>query len=181
FRRVKTKGRGKTYYDPADPSPNIHRISDLINDVLKTSQVDVLSLNENETICFASMLNDQIKLNQQQGSFEKQLLEAAIILTKPFPARIDLHTTVFSATLTRKKEAIVPAFKVKVLRATGAGDAWNAGNILGYGNALSDECRLLLANAVAAYYISEPHGVHPTRQNLIKFIKNSTLKSEIQL
>jgi sugar/nucleoside kinase (ribokinase family) len=62
---------------------------------------------------------------------------------------------------------------VKVLRATGAGDAWDAGNILGDANALSDECRLALANAVAAYYISDPVGSHPTRRKLVRFIEKS--------
>jgi sugar/nucleoside kinase (ribokinase family) len=89
------------------------------------------------------------------------------------PARIDLHTTAFSATFTNKNEVVVPAFKIKALRATGAGDAWNAGNIIGDGNALSDQCRLTLANAVAACYLSDPEGRHPTRQKLVKFIENS--------
>ncbi|MGW8289582.1 MAG: hypothetical protein ACWGNP_04850, partial [Candidatus Bathyarchaeia archaeon] len=76
-----------------------------------------------------------------------------------------------------KKEVIVPTFKVKALRTTGGGDAWNAGNILGDGNALSDECRLTLANAIAAYYLSDPNGAHPTRLKLAKFVENSTLNS----
>jgi len=84
-----------------------------------------------------------------------------------------LHTTAFSATVTKKKEVVVPAFKVKVLRATGAGDAWNAGNILGDDNDLSDECRLALANAVAACYLANPAGSHPTRQNLVQFIEEA--------
>jgi sugar/nucleoside kinase (ribokinase family) len=98
-------------------------------------------------------------------------MEAARVLAKNLPARIDLHTTLFSATFTKKNEVAVPAFKDKTLRATGAGDAWNAGNIIGYGNNLSDECRLALANAVSAYYLSDIHGSHPTRQKLGKFIK----------
>jgi sugar/nucleoside kinase (ribokinase family) len=98
-------------------------------------------------------------------------MDAARVLAKHLPARIDLHTTVFSATFTKKNEIIVPAFKVKALRATGAGDAWNAGNIIGDANALSDECRLVLANAIAAYYLSDSQGSHPTRQKLAKFLR----------
>ena len=85
-------------------------------------------------------------------------MEAARILAKLLPARIDLHTTAFSATLKGKSEVVVPTFKVKVFRATGAGDAWDAGNILGDQNGLSDECRLMLANAVSACYLSDPDG-----------------------
>jgi sugar/nucleoside kinase (ribokinase family) len=179
FRRVKTKGKGKTYYDTADPTPNRDKIPELMNNVLKTSQVDVLSLNENEAICYAAMLNDEISGNQQKRRFDELAMEAARVLAKHLPARIDLHTTVFSATFTKKKEVVVPAFNVKTLRATGAGDAWNAGNILGDGNALSDECRLALANAVSAYYLSDPYGAHPTRRKLVKFVENSALNSSV--
>jgi sugar/nucleoside kinase (ribokinase family) len=180
FRRVKTRGKGKTYYDTADPTPNTDKIPELLRNVLKPSHVDVLSLNENEAICYAAMLNDEISQNQPKRRFDDLAMEAARVLAKNLPARIDLHTTVFSATITKKTEVVVPAFKVKALRATGAGDAWNAGNIVGDGNALSDESRLTLANAVSAHYLSEPHGAHPTRRKLATFIENLTLHSSVR-
>ena len=96
-------------------------------------------------------------------------MEAARVLAKHLPSRIDLHTTDFSATLKGDKEVVVPSFKVTALRATGAGDAWCAGNILGDHNELSDECRLMLANAVAACYLSDAEGVHPTKEKLSRF------------
>jgi sugar/nucleoside kinase (ribokinase family) len=101
-------------------------------------------------------------------------MEAARVLAKHLPARIDLHTTVFSATLKGKTETAGPTFKVKVLRATGAGDAWNAGNILGDRNGLSDQCRLMLANTVSACYLSDPEGKHPTWNKLSMFLRNNT-------
>lgn len=173
FYRAKAKGKAKTYYDTADPTPNKDKIPALMEKVLNTPQVDILSLNENEAICYASLLNGTIEANQRTLSFDELAMEAARSLAKHLPARIDLHTTAFSATVTKKKEVIVPAFKVKVLRATGAGDAWNAGNILGDGNALSDECRLALANAVAACYLADAEGMHPTRRKLVEFIENA--------
>jgi sugar/nucleoside kinase (ribokinase family) len=173
FRRAKAKGKGKTYYDTADPTPNRDKIPELMEKVLKTRQVDVLSLNENEAICYAAILNDEISEQHGKRRFDELAMDAARVLAKHLPARIDLHTTAFSATFTKKNEIIVPAFKVKALRATGAGDAWNAGNILGDGNALSDECRLALANAVSACYLSDPEGMHPTRRKLVEFIENA--------
>jgi sugar/nucleoside kinase (ribokinase family) len=173
FGRVKKKRKGRTYYDTADPTPNRGRVPELMRNVLKTSLVDVLSLNENEAICYASLLNDEISVRRGQRRFDELALDAARVLAKHLRGRIDLHTTVFSATFTGKREVVVPSFKVKVLRATGAGDAWDAGNILGDANALSDECRLALANAVAAYYISDPEGSHPTRRKLVRLIKKS--------
>jgi sugar/nucleoside kinase (ribokinase family) len=176
FHRAKAKGKGKTYYDTADPTPNRNKIPKLMEKVLKTREVDVLSLNENEAICYAVLLNKAISEKQKKLRFNELAMEAARVLVEHLPARIDLHTTAFSATVTKKKEVVVPAFKVKALRATGAGDAWNAGNILGDGNALSDECRLALANAVSACYLSDSEGMHPARRKLVKFIENAAKK-----
>ena len=86
-----------------------------------------------------------------------------------------MHTTTFSVTVTKERAVFVPAFKIKPLRATGAGDAWDAGNLLGDANGLSDDCRLTLANAVSACYLSDPEGNHPTKQKLVKFLKESTI------
>ena len=174
FHTVKSKGKGKTYYDTADPTPNRDKIPELLQNVLKTSEVDILSLNESEAICYAAALTDEIIEQNGKVRLEELAMEAARVLAKNLSARIDLHTTVFSATFTKKSETIVPTFKVKVLRATGAGDAWNAGNILADANDLSDECRLTLANAVSACYLASPDGLHPTPTKLIEFIEKAT-------
>jgi sugar/nucleoside kinase (ribokinase family) len=172
FDRVKQKDKGKTFYDPADPNPNANAIPDLIEKVLKTEKVDILSLNENEAITFANLLAKDFKETHARLRFAELAMKAARVLAKRFPARIDLHTTAFSATFKGKKEVVVPAFNVKVSRATGAGDAWDAGNIFGDHNELSDESRLMFANAVAACYISDPDGLHPTKEKLSSFLRD---------
>ena len=93
--------------------------------------MDILSVNENEAICYASQLSSEIEELKKRLRFEELAKESTRILASHLSARVDLHTTNFSATFTKKGETVVPAFKVPVLRATGAGDAWNAGNILG--------------------------------------------------
>ncbi|MCW4007184.1 MAG: carbohydrate kinase family protein [Candidatus Bathyarchaeota archaeon] len=173
FGRAKANGKGKTYYDTADPMPNKEKLPGLIQKVLQTPKVDILSLNENEAICYASLFSEEIIRNEQNLSFEALAMEAARVLAKHLTARIDLHTTAFAASIAKKKEIVIPALKVSALRATGAGDAWNAGNIIGDAAGVSDECRLALANAVAAYYLASLDGAHPTRQALTKFIENA--------
>jgi sugar/nucleoside kinase (ribokinase family) len=64
-----------------------------------------------------------------------------------------------------------PAYDVELRRSTGAGDAWNAGNIFGALLGLTTAFRLCLANAVAGYYVSSKRAVHPTVDDLIAFIK----------
>jgi ribokinase len=170
FNRVKQKGKGKGFYDTADPNPNVNAIPELIEKVLKTEIVDILSLNENEAITYADLLDKEFKEKHTRLGFAEMALKAARVLAKRLSARIDLHTTTFSATFKGKSEVVVPAFNIKVFRATGAGDAWNAGNILGDHNGLSDEARLMLANTVAARYLSDPDGLHPTKEKLAKFL-----------
>ncbi len=170
FRQVKAAGKGKTYYDSADPTPKPNEIEGLIQKVLKTSHVDIISLNENEAVTYASLLDKNFKADRQHLGFADLAMEASRVLAKNVLARIDLHTTAFSATLKGKHEVVVPTFKVKALRATGAGDSWDAGNIIGDWNGLSNECRLALANAVAACYISDTEGKHPTKTKLADFL-----------
>jgi sugar/nucleoside kinase (ribokinase family) len=174
FRRAKDRGRGKTYYDTADPAANIEKMPKLIKKGLQSKYVDILSVNENEAICYASQLSDRIKKVEKALGPNDLAKESARILASHLSTRVDLHTTRFSATFTKNGETTVSALKVPVLRITGAGDAWNAGNILGDAYGLSDEHRLALANAVAAYYVSHPQGEHPTRKQLVRFCKKLT-------
>ncbi len=173
FKRAKAKGKCKTYLDTADPLPNEEEIPRLIEKVLKTNYVDILSVNENEAVTFASLLSGEIFKQRKKIEFNELALLSAQILAKNLQARIDLHTTTFSVTVRSEGAVFVPAFKIKPLRATGAGDAWDAGNLIGDANGLSDECRLTLANAVSACYLSDPEGVHPSRQKLAKFLRKA--------
>jgi sugar/nucleoside kinase (ribokinase family) len=173
FQRVK-RGKGKTYFDTADPTPNREKIPDLMEIVLKTELLDIVSLNENEAVTYASLISGDFSEESIGGKrSDKLALEASKLLAGQLPARIDLHTTGFSGTFKKKSEVVVPTFKVNALRATGAGDSWNAGNILGDSYNLSTESRLTLANAVAACYISSPSGSHPTREQLIRFLEKN--------
>ena len=170
FRHTKAKGKGRTCCDTADPNPNDRKIPALVRSVLRSTDLDILSLNENEAVSYAKQVSNGGKERKKSLALEEEAKECAKILAARLSARVDLHTTSFSATSARKGLTIVPSFRVPVLRATGAGDAWNAGNILGDANGLSDACRLTLANAVAAYYVSSPRGEHPTRRQLARFL-----------
>jgi sugar/nucleoside kinase (ribokinase family) len=171
FRTVKALGKGKTYFDTADPAPNREKIPELMETILKSRLVDVLSLNENEAVTYATQLRGDFRAELNTLSFEELAMNSARFLADQLSARIDFHTTSFSVTFNGGNQVMVPAFNVKTLRVTGAGDAWNAGNILADAHNLSDECRLTLANAVAACYLANPNGVHPSREQVKRFIK----------
>jgi sugar/nucleoside kinase (ribokinase family) len=183
FRYVKTKGKGVTYYDTADPLPNEEEIPTLVEHVLMKDFVDILSINENEAVQYATCINPKhvTLLRKKYRKLEKLALECAVLLAEYLSARIDLHTTAYSATFCKnKKPQVVSSFKVKTLRATGAGDSWNAGNIYADQQGLSDKIRLTFANAVAAYYVSNPNGAHPTISQLKSFLKKAVTEPRPQ-
>jgi len=176
FSYVRKEGKGKTYYDTADPSSEKEDIPELVEKVLLRNLIDIFSINENEALCYASQLDKKVSNLRKAMKLDELAKECARILAQKLSAQADLHTTTFAGTFTRNLEVMVPAFKVSVLRATGAGDAWNAGNIFGDALGLPDSCRLTLANAVAAYYISSPAGEHPTLRKLVDFCSKQLSK-----
>jgi len=169
FNYVKNNGKAKTYYDTGDPSPNKNHIPKLMKKVLLKKNLDIFGVNENEAFIYASQLNPEVKSLQKKLAHHDLAKKCAQILAKHISARVDLHTSAFAGSFTKDNEVIVPAFHVSALRSTGAGDAWNAGNIFGDALGLPDSCRLTLANAVAVYYVSSPTAEHPAMRKLIEF------------
>lgn len=161
FSRVKESGKGKTFLDIGDPTSKKQKLKILIKKILKKDLVDAFSVNENELKQICETLN--IKKKQDLQTLLSKL-------SSEVNFRIDLHTASFSATAINGKITIAPTFKVKVLRITGAGDAWNAGNIYGWGIKLDDKERLIIANALAAHYISNRKPTHPNMNQLISFL-----------
>lgn len=172
FERVKESGEGKTYYDTGDPSPNKTAIPKLLKSVLKRDLVDIFSVNENEAFQYASQVDSKERGLKKVNHLDAAK-ECARTLAKHMSCRVDLHTSAFSGSFAGDNEVIVPAFPVSELRSTGAGDSWNAGNIYGDAHKFPDSCRLTMANAVAAYYISNPAAQHPTIPRLIDFCQKA--------
>lgn len=160
FKEAKKQGV-RTFFDSGDPSPRIKDIPDLIEKVLRNPQLDMFGLNENE-LRYYSVLTS----TSQEG-----IVAAAETLKKKVPARIDVHTSLFSCSI-QDKSLVVPTISLsKVHRFTGAGDAWNAANIFADLLGFADDERLLFANIVAGQYISSPTFIHPTIDMVIDFIK----------
>jgi sugar/nucleoside kinase (ribokinase family) len=162
------------FYDPGDPSGRSKDIPELMERVLLKSNFNVLGVNESEAIYFASYFNPGYL--KRKGDIEKLGLECASTLAEKLKKRVDLHTVRFSATLHPNGERIiVPTYKVDVLRVTGAGDSWQAANAYGELIGLNDHERLMFANAVAAFYISNPEGKHGRISDIIRFINKHSL------
>jgi sugar/nucleoside kinase (ribokinase family) len=71
-------------------------------------------------------------------------------------SRVDLHTPAFSATFIDGQRERVLCASTPPLKVTGAGDAWNAGDIFAQGIGFGHKERLVFANATAAAYMRKP-------------------------
>ena len=170
---VREKGRALTYLDSGDPSTKVGEMGDLIHGVLGANMVDALSVNENEALWFASEVDVSLRGLRNNTPDDSLSLRCSRVLRDELKVSVDLHTPRLSASFDGDGEHVVPAFPVSVRRITGAGDVWNAGNIYGYLSGMDPRERLTLANAVAAYYISDRNGRHPSRKDIIRFLRKS--------
>jgi sugar/nucleoside kinase (ribokinase family) len=159
FSFVKESGEGRTFFDPGDPSPKGDKVDDEvegIKEILRDGFVDILSVNEDEA--------------ERYGGID--------FLRKY--TRVELHTKNYVKSYYKDIETErIPAFSVKLMRLTGAGDAWNAGDIFGELIGLTDENRLLIANAVSGFYISSHDGKHSCLDDLKLFLNNTALKTNV--
>ncbi|MEM3648351.1 MAG: sugar kinase [Thermoproteota archaeon] len=78
-------------------------------------------------------------------------------------------------------ETYMPAFKVKAVDATGAGDGWNAGLLVGLCKGLDVEQCAKVANAVGALVVTKPGAITalPSRGELNRFLKANNVKISI--
>jgi len=153
----------RTFFDSGDPSPRLLDIPELINKVLMNPQLDIFGLNENELRYYSNSSNKT----------QEEMISAAVSLKKKIPARIDLHTSLFSGSI-RDTFIVVPTMSLStVYRSTGAGDAWNAANLFADLLGFADDERLLFANMFAGHYISSIDVVHSTIDVLINSIKRT--------
>jgi len=153
----------KTFFDSGDPSPRKKEILQLMKEVLTNPQLDIFGFNENELHYFSHITSTS----------QKEIVAAALQLKKKMSARLDLHTSTFACTISTAC-TVIPALKLpRLYRATGAGDTWNAGNLLAELLGFEDDERLLFANTLTGIYLSSPQPQHPTIQNVIHSIKKS--------
>jgi sugar/nucleoside kinase (ribokinase family) len=150
------------YLDTSDPTPRATEIPDLFDRVFCHPALTYLSLNENE-------------LGQYTGSSDTtplvQLIRLAQILKRSTSASLCVHTATYAMHVDNYVN-IMPSYELDPLRTTGAGDSWNAGDIVGHLLGLEPAERLLLANAVAGYYVVSPQGLRPNLKQVIEFVES---------
>src|SRR5260370_11254042 len=153
FQIAKNEGRGVTFFDPGDPTSRASEIPRLNDHVLSNGLVDVLSVNENELTQLASAVGEAG--GGFEGEEENPLFQAASVFSM-LGSRVDLHTPNYSATFVDGQRERSPCLKIEPRKVTGAGDAWNAGDVYAQGIGLRHKERLLFANATPPASGSKP-------------------------
>ncbi len=170
FSFTRNAGDILTFLDLGDPSGNAGIVEPLSRSVLSEGLVDIVGMNENEAGWFAAALSGHDDKWRNMSDPDKWLA-AAELISRETGVRVDLHTQSFSACVQNDEVVTVPAFDVISHVICGSGDAWNAGNIYGTLLDLPSKDRLILANAVAALYVSSPTATHPTLDAVSAFLQ----------
>ncbi len=171
FEYCRANSSARTFFDSSDPRPRIKELSDLNRKVLRNGLIDIWGLNENEALVFARLYDRKLKRRSDNTP-----LAAGKTLSANTGAKIYLHTTDYSASITGDEVTLVPAFGIVPRRGTGAGDSWNAGIMIADALGLTGEEGLLFANAVAGRYATHTKRVYSTLPDIVNFLRDPTLK-----
>ncbi len=152
--------------DPADIQTRPKEFKDALTKL--ADHLDSLCINENE----CNILLKQLGLDVISGENETRKL--VLELAKRFSISVDLHTSTGSYWSNGKEVEFVKSFQVQPKFVTGAGDVWDAANLLGYLANLNPLERLGFANATASLYVSNSLGIPPTMNEVLSFVEDNT-------
>ncbi|MDQ3838783.1 MAG: carbohydrate kinase family protein [Thermoproteota archaeon] len=157
------------FIDPADIE---NRKSDFLVTLKQISQfTDVLSINENECNSLLSAIGFAPLIPQNESYTIDNIKNAATMLAKEIGISIDLHTRNGAAWSNGNEIVFVHPIKVEPKTLTGAGDSWDAADIVGYLAGLEPKERLLFSNAYASLYVRNPFGEPATISEVIDMLE----------
>ncbi len=166
------RGQGRlNFLDPADIQGAENRVRTLVKDVIDKELLDVISLNENEARIMMRILSAG-KLAKSYDAHD--IMKAARALHASLDITVDIHTPIGSATSTNAGEAWSRWFRALGGIVTGAGDVWDAGDIIGHLLNFDDRKRLRFANACAHLYLRGSKSRYPTLRDVIMLLESRT-------
>lgn len=153
--------------DPADIETRTAEFKEALNEL--RNYLDSLCLNENE----CNILLKQYGFGLvSKGEETKKLVTQ---LAKRISIPVDLHTSWGSYWSNGEEVEFAKSFPMQPKFVTGAGDVWDAANLIGYLANLSPIERLVFANGSAALYIDNSVGMPPKIDQVISFVNSSNL------
>lgn len=151
------------FLDPADIQTRSGEFKEAINKL--SPLLDSLCINQNE----CNILQKQYGLESVSGVEETKKL--MLNLSKKAKVSIDLHVSSGAYWSNGKEIDFARSFSVEPNFVTGAGDVWDAANIIGYLANLDPQDRLTFANGAASLYVSNPKGIPPKLDDVLKLVR----------
>jgi len=148
------------YFDSGDPRHRGAEARQLVRPTAWWPRVGAFGMNRNELEAFTGRTLE-----------EDDLVTAAQGLAARLGTRIDFHCRLWAASITADTVARTKAFASRGRRATGAGDAWNAGNLAGQLLGWDARERLRLAHRVATLYVTGSDGMPPDAAAVVKPVR----------
>ncbi len=168
------KGR-LNFLDPADLAGAEGRLKVLVNEIIGRGLVDVVSVNENETRIMARRLSvGRLPRNYKR----RDLVRVSGLLQEALRVKLDVHTPIGSVSSTEEGQTWVPAIGKIAGLVTGAGDVWDAGDIIGHLVGFQAQDRLLFANACAYLYLRSSTRRMPTLRQTTDFLVRLKIKKD---
>jgi ribokinase len=155
------------FIDPADVETRKQDFSDSLGRLAGIT--DCLSINENECNSLAEALGLGHLLGSSYGADEVK--SAAKVIAEKVGISTDLHSKVGAAWSNGKESTFVHAIKVDAKTLTGAGDSWDAADIIGYLAGLDPQERLLFANCSASLYVRDSQGEPPAMNKVFELLE----------
>lgn len=154
------------FLDPADLAGAEARIRPL-KKIIDEGLIDVISLNENETRILTRFFSASTLPHRYAP---RDVLKVSATLQNALHVTVDVHTPIGAASTSSAAQAWAPALRIDDGIVTGAGDIWDAGDIVGYLLHLELYERLRLANACAYLYLSSGGVRLPTLSETERFL-----------
>jgi ribokinase len=153
------------FLDPADVQTRSDEFKNAISEL--GPSLDSLCINENE----CNMLLKQYGL--ESISDMEKTRKLILDLSKKTSVSIDLHISSGAYWSNGKEANFAKSFSVEPNFVTGAGDVWDAANIVGYLANLDPYERLLFANGAASLYVGNTQGIPPTLDDVLTFVSKN--------
>jgi ribokinase len=154
------------FIDPADIETRKYDFANSLSEL--SGNTDILSLNENESVSLCSAL--EFEGLDSSNYAPENVRDVARKLAEKVGISVDLHTKIGSAWSNGKDSVFAYSVKVQAKTLTGAGDSWDAADIVGYLAGLEPKERLIFSNACASLYIRSADGEPPTMDQAVEML-----------
>jgi len=162
------------FMDPADFGKRKEEFRKTLTTIAEFT--DVVSINENECNCLAQATGLDSQLIRCEGEYSHTDMKSVVRdLREKVGINIDLHTFMGAAGTYGVDTYYADAFKVIPRRTSGAGDCWDAADIIGYLVGLGARERLIFSNACASLYVSNACPEPPSMSQVLELLSNNQL------